>query len=204
MNSPSESEGRFRDLIRPFVRYWHAYGGWYALRVSPYLWISILFSLASFGLWTNEGWWRTVQSVIPSLMGFTLAGFAIFIGLGNDEFRRFIAVRDADSDDPSPYMCASAAFVHFALVQAFALLLSLILESAYQVQIPAVLIPASDLMDVARYVAWGIGFTIFVYSLMTGVAAAMAIFSVVTWFEDYVSLPEKKNDGDNGSSGQSQ
>lgn len=191
MNKPSESEDRLRDLIRPFVRYWKAYGGWAALRVSPYLWASILFSVASFGLWTNEGWWATVQSVVPSLMGFTLAGFAIFIGLGNDEFRRFIAARDQDSEEPSPYMCASAAFVHFALVQAFALLFSLILGSAYQVELPTLLVPISDVMVVARYIAWGIGFTIFVYSLMTGVAAAMAIFSVVTWFEDYVSIDKQ-------------
>ena len=103
-----------------FARYWRAYGGSRALFSSPYLHVSVLLAGAMYPFWLREAWWDTALSTLPNVLGFTLAGFTIWLGFGDEKFRTLIS--RAKPDRESPFMGVSAGFAHFVVVQILALM----------------------------------------------------------------------------------
>ncbi|WP_317921082.1 MULTISPECIES: hypothetical protein [unclassified Cupriavidus] len=140
--------------------------------------------------WLNEKWWDTAASVLPNVVGFALGGYAIWLGFGDEEFRRRQATRK--NGKSSPYVVVSASFAHFILVQLIALVFA-IATKAFDYPLAAdtlyghvSLAISGDLMLFRRCLAPignCFGFFLFMYALMTAVAASMGIFRVTTWFE---------------------
>ncbi|WP_301278524.1 hypothetical protein [Dechloromonas sp.] len=83
-----------------FARYWRAYGGSRALFSSPYLHVSILLAGAMYPFWLRESWWDTALSTLPNVLGFTLAGFTIWLGFGDEKFRALISRAKPDRESP--------------------------------------------------------------------------------------------------------
>lgn len=153
-------------LLSTIRMYWRTYGGLRALLLSPYLHGSIAYTFLVTPLWYYRGaaWFDTAVSVIPSMLGFSVAGYAILLAFGDEKFRKIISGSDSDGK-PSPFMVVNASFVHFILVSAVALLFA-IFAKAWNVQANA----------------WaGVGVLLFSYSIATAVAAAFAILHVASW-----------------------
>ncbi|WP_435014311.1 hypothetical protein [Xanthomonas arboricola] len=70
---------------------WGSYGKLRALISSPFLHISIVLTLMSLGAWWSKDWWGVGMSVIPGLLGFSVATFAVFVAIGDEKFRSSIA-----------------------------------------------------------------------------------------------------------------
>ncbi len=104
-------------------RYWKGYGGCSALLSSPYFHVAIVLSLP--GAWWAPGAWpEKVESIVPSLLGLSLAGYAILLALGSGDF--FERIRKPKSNGrPSTLEGISTAFLHFIIVQTFALVMAL-------------------------------------------------------------------------------
>lgn len=83
-----------------FSRYWRAYGGSRALLSSPYLLVSILLAGAMYPFWLRESWWDTALSTLPNVLGFTLAGFTIWLGFGDEKYRTLISRAKPDRESP--------------------------------------------------------------------------------------------------------
>jgi len=165
-------------------RYWTIYGGLRDLLLSPYLHLSLLLTILMNRFWQVEAWWNTAISIMPSILGFTLAGFTIWLGFGDEKFRQLIAKRQKKSGN-SAYMGASAAFVHFIIVQLIALLAALwALATAYDLQDGNCLKP---LMPYLSKVGHFIGFFLFVYALLTILAATAVVFRAAFWYETHRS-----------------
>jgi hypothetical protein len=98
------------------ARYWRAYGGKKALIRSPYLWAALFITVLLYPEWSTAGWWHDVLTVMRNLLGFTLGGYAMWIAIGDDEFRLLISGEE-DDGKPSPYMEVNATFVHFIILQ---------------------------------------------------------------------------------------
>lgn len=168
------------------VRYWTIYGGVAAMARSPYMHVSILLTALTANSWINEKWWFTVISVLPNLLGFTLGGFAIFLGFGEEKFREVISGADSlEAEDYSPYLSVSSTFLHFVMVQIAALLWALVASALY-----------FDWPD-PRLVVFGralgllgavVGYWLFLYSICLASAAGMAIFRVAGWYEAFQTL----------------
>jgi hypothetical protein len=126
-------------------------------------------------------------------VGFSIGGYAIWLGFGDEKFKAVIAGRGG-ANELSPYMEVSATFCHFVVVQLLAIIFALgaaamnfdgsriaILREAAAMfglqwsQVAAVLRPLSDFL----------GFFLFIYALATAVAAVFAIFEVARWFDSY-------------------
>ncbi|MCL1076501.1 hypothetical protein [Shewanella dokdonensis] len=179
-----------------FSRYWIAYGGFRALFTSSYFWISIVLTAVLFPHWTKPNWWNDVLSIMPSVLGFSLGGFAMWMAIGDDDFRKLIAGSEMNQPNQnsneengkvSSYMQVNSAFVHFILLQMLAIFCA-VLAKAYYFPLPKdhwlLGIFGHDFYKLCL-VGDFIGYFIFVYSLMSAVAATMAIFRVSSWYDMY-------------------
>lgn len=179
----------YKGVARIFVRYWRAYGGARVLLSSPYLHLAAVITGVCAATWLKPDWWDQPIAVLPNLLGFTLGGFAMFLGFGDEKFRQLLAEHE-DGEKTGIYVAASAMFVHFILAQVLALLYAIVAKALW---FP---LPWCDWLwpyvHGATAVAWGFGYLFFIYAFTSLVAATMQIFRVATWYEMHQS---KQRDG---------
>jgi hypothetical protein len=182
--SYKEDLSPYKYVRESISRYWKIYGGWHALLCSPYFHLSIIISLICYPIWSTDhegwAWFNLCISVMPNLIGFTLGGYAMLLAFGNEKFRSLLAGSD-DSGDASPFMKVNATFIHFILMQILSLLIALI-ELAWSIKV-----------GVFAF----IGFTIFLYALLTGIAAAFAILRLAGWFDDFIKIQNNDDEKNN-------
>lgn len=185
------------SFFKLVAEYWGTYGGKAELFRSPYLYFAILLVPATYGIWSKHGWWSDVLSIIPGLMGISLAAFTLFLSAGSEKFREIIAGEDeaeasSDITQPSPFRKTASVFLHFLVVQIVAIILAFIAKSSYSLPAFSWFEKFNEEISLAF---WCVCFFIFTYSLLAALAASFAIFEVVNWFDDYVTQ-EKKNTKD--------
>lgn len=186
----------FVGVFDIFRRYWRAYGGARAVLLSPYFHVALLLTAILWRYWSRNPWWDVALSAIPSLLGFTLAGFTIWLGFGSQRFRELLS-QPATDGRPSIYVRVSAAFVHFVVTQIVALVGALLAK--------AVDFTPEASSTVQTWLAWlailghGLGFLVFVYAIMTALAAAMGVFRVASW-QDCVASSESVRQSEPGNS----
>lgn len=170
----------YKSPAKKFRKYWEIYGGWTALIRSPYLHASILFSILACPIWLDakKDWTDIVMAVTPSILGFSLGGYAILFAFGDEKFRLAISGPDADGS-PSPFMNVNASFVHFLVVNVLALLLAILARAWIK--------DGSCLM--------GLVFGVFSYSIFAALATVMSIFSVASWSDAYAGKVKKDDAG---------
>jgi hypothetical protein len=197
MGNSSSREVNEHTLRGIIAIYWRAYGGWRDVVSSPFLWLSAGLTLLTYRLWLHGEWWTYPLSVMPSLLGFTLGGFAIFLGFGDERFKAIIAGEEQDatgaSNGPSPYMKVCSAFLHFVLVQVVALLVALV-GAATNFSGTGILTCVTNTLRPIRWVGDMVGYWIFVYGLCLAAAAAIAVFRVAYWFDHYRTLTNQQGD----------
>ena len=174
-------------------RYWRGYGGAKALITSPYLWASVGISGLLFPHWSSPNWWNDVLSIMPNLLGFSLGGYAMWIAIGDDNFRKLISGEDEDGE-PYPYMEVNAAFVHFIILQILSMILALIAKSYYFTLSPNhyLIENFGDYLVVASLVGYGISYFIFIYALLSAVAATLALLRVSSWYDMHQTRQKSK------------
>ena len=179
-------------------RYWNAYGGTSAVMHSPYFHVAIIITLLMSNSWLNAGWWETVTAVIPNLTGFTLGGFAIIVTFGNDEFKNIIYKTDK-TEEHSIIATIGATFVHFVTLQILSILLALYSKSTFFVLpdnrcIIAVMdrmnIDVDKLIVISRSIVWFVSYGVFIYALVTAIAATLAIFRLMYNYQTYINSNE--------------
>ncbi|MES2296812.1 MAG: hypothetical protein V4582_07195 [Pseudomonadota bacterium] len=182
------------------MKAWAITGGWSSNARSIDFWLAVLVWALCYHFWATDAWWDQVLSVIPNLLGFTLGGFAIFLGFGSDTFRELIS--DAD-EFKSPYISTSAAFLVFVAMQLIALLFALAAKGLY-FPTPIWLKSWEDILHLGRLGSSGVGYFLFVYSIALAFRAAMRIFRLSRWYHAFImreaavtSNTIPKRDGDN-------
>ena len=109
--------------------YWNTYGRTRAIATSGYTWVSLVLAIVSLRLWLDEpGWVDLAGSILPNLLGFSLGGLAILVGIGDERFRRLLVrgPRSREGASTNIFMSSLAAVVHFVIVQAACLTLSVV------------------------------------------------------------------------------
>jgi hypothetical protein len=174
----------YKGVFKIFARYWSAYGGHRALIRSAYLHCALFLLLITVPVWSANGWWDQVIGVLPNLLGFTLGGFAMFLGFGDERFRALLAEPDKSSlTKPSLYVSLCSTFVHFILVQVLALVVALVAKAWY-VYVPWP--PAiSAMLPTLNFLGGGVGYGLFLYAVTSVVAATMHVFRIATWYEGH-------------------
>ncbi|HGY9582011.1 TPA: hypothetical protein ACOJQP_000372 [Vibrio harveyi] len=181
------SELNQENVIR---RYWKAYGGIKALFSSAFFYLAIAFTALLYTQWTKTGWWDTVLSVMPNLLGFTLGGFAMWVAIGDEDFKATISgVDEGDPNEVSPFMEVNATFAHFIFLQVFSILCAVV-NKAYDVTLPAdhVIVKAlGDKFELVTLGFYAFSYFLFIYALLSALGSVLALFSVSACYDDYQS-----------------
>ncbi|NLR73562.1 hypothetical protein [Leeia aquatica] len=185
MATNQKEKGDGHGLLEILKLYWAAYGGWRALWRSPYLWLSFCLLLLTTHYWLTEAWWEQVFSVMPSMLGFTLGGFAVFLGFGDEKFKSIISGQmPEDGGRPSPYLEVSATFLHFVLVQMIALI-SAVIARATNFALPVEFSCLTKMLGIIRVLGDMVGYWLYLYGLCITAAAALAIFRTAHWYDTH-------------------
>ncbi len=172
----------YTGTLNIFVKYWQAYGGAKALIKSPYLHLAFLLLLITSHFWLTDKWWEQSISILPNLLGFSLGGFAMFLGFGDEKFRAILAESDGNNET-SPYESLCASFVHFIVVQFLALTIALIAKSLdFWMPMPELM---RQMLIWCEFFFSGLGYLLFFYSITSMLAATMAVFRTCFWYAKF-------------------
>lgn len=189
----------YEGVIDIFKRYWVAYGGLRELTRSPYLHVALVLLAITFNTWVapvcgQEGscaaWWDQSLSVLPNLLGFTLGGFAIFTGMGDERFRALLASPGKNTNEPTIYVEVCSTFVHFILLQVLALLCAVVAKSWW--------FYAPWMDGIRSWLPWlnaiggFLGYGFFLYAITSVMAATMQVFRITNWYAWHQAAQAKK------------
>ena len=119
----------YADLKIKLESYWRTYGGWNAFIQSPFTHIAIVLVILCFPIWMNSSWPDFMLLILPPILGFTLAGYALVFAFGDDRFRKIMAGSHRRADQPIFYTSISATYLHFIIVQVAAIALAVIAKA---------------------------------------------------------------------------
>jgi len=174
--------------------YWATYGGLGALLRSPFFHAAAVCTLLCVPLWWTGAWWERSISIIPSVLGFSIAAFTLLLGIGDEGFRRRLATK-RKAERPSTLTNTSSGIFHFIVVQVVALVYALFASGkplTFIVDTFDLAIPSGFfglvLLCLAK-VFRAFGFFFLCYALFTAVAATMSIFRLADLFSKFASTP---------------
>jgi len=187
-----------KDIIK---RYWRYYGGWPSFFLSPYLLIALLINIIMYSIWTKVGWWDTVIAILPNILGFSLGGYAIWLAVGDEKFKIMLSNSRKEDNSDSVFMKVNASFVHFIFFQIFALCIALIAKSEPLTNLPLLVkswfttnfLKMIIIEKYLTYTAWFFGHFVFLYALLSALAATLAVFRVASWYDHYQKLQNQTN-----------
>lgn len=183
-SSPRASSSQYAGAAKVFRQYWAAYGGFRAVSRSPYFGLALGITAIGASFWWNGGWWDAALSILPNLLGFSLGAYAMLISFSDEKFKKLLA--EAKNEGTSVYLGVSASFVHFIIVQTFALIIAVVSKLLDVTPVFAWLVVVLDLIRGA--LPWAqralsfIGFFMFAYALALTIATTMSIFRLTNWF----------------------
>lgn len=203
---------KYAGIYSALSQYWATYGAFRELCMSPFAHVALVVTLICFPIWWAGQWWATSLTVVPSVLGFSIAAFALLLGVGDDRFKQLLG-RDKKNGKSSTLKNTSAGFMHFIVVQVLAIIFALV-GSAQPIMKLLSFFPSFDHASSFAYFLGGlsktfrfVGFFLLAYSLLTALAATLNIFTLATLFSKYASkgsLPKpqdekkgKKGDGGN-------
>lgn len=187
---------QYAGLWRVLALYWKAYGGTPALAASPFLHAAILMTALCLPLWWSSDWWEKSITILPSVLGFSIAAFALMLGVGDEGFRRRLGVR-RDGKQQSTLTSTSTSLLHFIIVQIVALSVALIASSRpLSFFVHAEVLSYWPLIALSK-IFRATGFFLLCYALLTSLAATLAIFRLATAFSTYATKHHEasKEDG---------
>lgn len=156
-----------KGVREKFSAYITIYGGIYAISSSPYLWLSVIFTIVLFPIWIDleddrRTWVDLPISILPSMLGFTIGAFSIIVGVGL--FKDIGKIFNVD-EKKSYFLRLNASFVHFILVQTTSLFV-------------AFLTVAYGSYKYLGFILSLFGFILFIYAISVLVAISFFIFSI--------------------------
>lgn len=169
---------------------WASSGGFRAVLRSFDFRLALVVWLLAAPFWLGPKWPDQVIAVLPNLLGFTLGGFAIFLGFGSDDFKGAIATPD---ERTSPYLSVSAAFMLFVSFQIAALMWAIVANALFVWPIPLALLPWESWIQRGAKVGGGIGYFLFCYSVALILRAAVRIFRLSRWYNTYLNSARRRD-----------
>jgi len=187
--------------------YFGRYGSWPMVARSPFTHLSILVTALCLSVWLGDAWSDFPLQVLPNLLGFALAAYALLLAFGDERFRSFLAVRKStqrtvDPIQDSLLLKVSAIFLQFVIVQIIALLLGIIGHSH-----PLAALHGIGWISDTAFWSWPVrffrdvycafAFFMFLLSIATSANSAFNIYHATRWYVEYqVKLDRQAQDQD--------
>jgi hypothetical protein len=177
--------------------YFTCYGGVKRVVSSPYTHLAILLTLACWRMWHSPSWYTTPLAVLPSLLGFTLAAYALLLAFGDEGFLGFLAAVRPSSAPPEDAAASvltnvSAIFLHFVIVEIVALLMAVVGSSIWSSQIDMSGLPfwLCAFLERVRLGYAALATLAFNLAIVMALAAALDIYHATKWYVAYARTPK--------------
>ena len=170
-----------KSPVLGFLKYWNYFGGGRALLGSIYLWVAIGISLFLNYYAKDLLWVKPTLAILPNLLGFTVAAYAILVAFGDEEFKKIIVTYPKRTQH-SFFMTVNGTFCHFIITQSTTLVYAVVFEGL-------------GLQGTAYKI---IGMVLLLYSLLFAVAVALAMLTIAETYQEIMQrkLPESKSQCD--------
>ncbi len=189
MSASKKKSHPYAATFKLWRGYWSTYGGANALLKSLYLLVAVILTGLNYFTWSSNGWWEIVITTIPTLLGFTLAGLAVFLSMDSG-FSKFIAGSNK-KHVPSPFMGLVSSFAHFIIIQVIAFVYAITAKSLY-VTVAGLPEWYYRALPTLNMISGAIGYFLFLYAIMLVLGATFAIFRISTWYEMFISALKEK------------
>lgn len=118
----------FSASYNDWKEYHDYFGNIGELILTPYFLFAVLFS-AICNLFCsdleNNSWYSYALGGLPSLLGFSIGGYAIIITFGDSDFRKFLAT---EYKQKNFFLIINGTFIHFIIIQAIAFFCALVAQ----------------------------------------------------------------------------
>ena len=169
MTSPNR-----HPLVETASLYWRTYGGWRALIYSPFIWTSLLITVALGRYVSDRKWVDPSFNILPSLLGFSIGAMAIVLALPSTKLFTIISERGYEK---SYYMELASRLLHFIIIQVIGIMFSVI-----------------TVMTEFSIFAF-LGFFFLCYAILTGVAVGFSIFDLAEIYNYSASINNERSGG---------
>ncbi|WP_132864820.1 hypothetical protein [Stenotrophomonas sp. ATCM1_4] len=183
---------RWKATGADFYQYWSRYGRWSGLLTSPFFVAALILTAVCGPFWWSSTWWNLTISLIPAVLGFSVAAFALLMSIGDDSFKlKFGQVRTGNKQ--SALGSVSTAFFHSIVIQILALGFALVGGARV---VSSLLGVAPWLMQydvvaffllVAAKLFRALGFFLVAYALTSSLAAAMTIYRLSSIYSTHAT-----------------
>lgn len=173
------------EQIRAFAKrlgsYFRDYGGWAAVFSSPIFLLALALTGLNYSMWLSAEWIEPAETLIPSLLGFSLGMYAIIFSIINNRLKNALqAVKDRR--DVPMLAVVNATFFHFILVQVIALIWALMFRGTALIDLFTVLsrsiTGAMSVFFVLYAIGSFVGHLLLVYSVLLTISAALAVYRI--------------------------
>ncbi|NSL24925.1 hypothetical protein [Agrobacterium tumefaciens] len=170
---------QWKTLYRWLRRYFHAYGGVAGVLGSPIFGVAVIVSALSYSIWLSPTWVDKVDSLIPSLLGFSLGTYAILFSLVSARLKG--ALRALKTGSGVTYLeSINATFFHFIMVQVVTLVWATLFKGSWFFDALNFFGRDADWVSSVKWWAYRGGafggFVLLTYSILLTIAAALAVY----------------------------
>lgn len=96
---------------------------------SGYFWVSVVLTAGLWRIFKTGEWADYALSIIPTVLGLTLAGAAILTTIGGDAFRERLALLEGSKGQEAPILELLSNFIVAMIVQLIALVMALVFNA---------------------------------------------------------------------------
>jgi hypothetical protein len=163
----------------PLKTYWRLYGGTFAFFNSPYLFVAVVLTCLCHKLWAVRpiAIWPDISfSVLPSLMGFSVAGMTVLLAFSDSKSLRAITQKGRSD---SYFVQTVANLFHFLFVQTIALVLAILAKAFPWAPVP-----------VPGYILSFFGVLALTYAIFVAIAAAGQLLNTALIVNKAVWTPD--------------
>ena len=169
----------YAGMGKAISRYWADYGGWSDFVRSPLFHLSVLIAAGSYNIWTKEHWTDLPLSLLPNLLGFSLGAYALIFSLAGEKLLAALNVEPPDGR-PTLLRIINATFLHFILVQTFAIIFALMSRATIVTDavglIPIDSIAITKIQCLMTKTAGAFGYWLTIYAVVLLIGAAIAAY----------------------------
>ncbi|MEN7433742.1 hypothetical protein VA599_23640 [Chromobacterium sp. TRC.1.1.SA] len=170
-------------VLNSILRLVSGYGGVCAIFMTLHFWISVVMLLLTMQYWMRHEWWGQVLNTIPTLLGFSIGGFAIFISLGDHDFKKALCheLESAAEGTPTTFKTITTQICLASLSQALAMLVAILAN--------AILADCKPYLNQYFVFAFNmVGYWVFLYSVCFLVDVIVTIFNIAEMNEKYIQF----------------
>jgi hypothetical protein len=163
-------KGEFKPFWTDLKDYASYFGPVESVFLSPYFIFSVLMTFIVF-IFADEyvSWQAYAIDIVPDMLGFSIAGYAILISFGDDKFRKFLAKTKPNGSKHSLLLLLNGTFLHFIIIQVVSLFVAVIFK----------------MLTVKSWVLNYAGCTVFLYAASFCIAVAFEIKTIGKWYQSY-------------------